>query len=109
MNKELTSESYWSRYWKNKPKIDGSIIEKNFLFHDVLETYVPRKQDISFLEIGGYPGMWAIYFAKFWSAKSSLLDRYVDRDVIRALSDTNGVENIDVIEGIGKYGIDQTA
>lgn len=99
MNKELTSESYWSKYWKKKPKIDGSIIGKDFLFHDVLETYVPKKQDISFLEIGGYPGKWAIYFAKFWSAKSSLLDRYIDHDVIRALSDINGVENIDVIEG----------
>jgi SAM-dependent methyltransferase len=99
MNKELTSENYWSKYWKSKPQIDESKIEKDFLFHDVLEKYVPRKQDMSFLEIGGYPGMWAVYFAKFWSAKSSLIDRYADRDVIQALSNKNGVESIDVIEG----------
>ena len=99
MNKELTSESYWSKYWKNKPKIDESVIKKDFLFHDVLEKYVPRKKDMSFLEVGGYPGMWAIYFAKFWFAKSSLVDRYVDRDVMRALLNKNGVDRINVIEG----------
>jgi SAM-dependent methyltransferase len=99
MNKELTSESYWSKYWKSKPKIDESTVGEDFLFHDVLEKYVPKKQDMSFLEVGGYPGMWAIYFAKFYSAKSSLLDRYADRNVIQALSKKNFVENIDVIEG----------
>ena len=99
MNQELTNESYWSKYWKSKPAIDESIIGKDFLFHDILEKYVPRKKEMSFLEIGGFPGMWAIYFAKFWSAKSSLLDRYADRDVIQSLSKKNGIESIDVIEG----------
>jgi SAM-dependent methyltransferase len=99
MNEELTSESYWSKYWKSKPKIDNSIVEADFLFHDVIEKYVPKKADLSFLEIGGYPGMWAVFFAKFWGARSSLLDRYIDRDVIQSLSKTNGVDTIEVIEG----------
>ena len=99
MNKELTSENYWSKYWKNKPKIDELIIKKDFLFHDVLKKFVPKKKDTRFLEIGGYPGMWAIYFAKYWSAKSSLIDRYVDVDVIQALSKKNNVKKIEVIEG----------
>jgi len=99
MNKELTSKKYWYEYWKGKPKIDSSIIAKDFLFHEVLNKYVPKKEKITFLEIGGYPGKWAIFFAKYWSANSTLLDRYIDREVIQALSKTNAVENINIIEG----------
>ena len=99
MNEELTSKKYWSKYWKTKPKIEGLIIEKDFLFHDVLSKYVPKKQKINFLEIGGFPGQWAIFFAKYWGANSTLLDRYIDREVIQALSTTNAVKNINIIEG----------
>ena len=99
MNKELTSKKYWYEYWKSKPKIDSSIIAKDFLFHEVLNKYVPKKEKITFLEIGGYPGKWAIFFAKYWSANSTLLDRYIDREVILTLSKTNAVENINIIEG----------
>ena len=99
MNEELTSKKYWSKYWKTKPKIEGLIIEKDFLFHDVLSKYVPKKQKINFLEIGGFPGQWAMFFAKYWGANSTLLDRYIDREVIQALSTTNAVKNINIIEG----------
>ena len=99
MNKELTNESYWSKYWKSKPNLDASTITQDFLFHDVLEKHIPRKRDMSFLEVGGYPGLWAIYFEKYWSANASLLDRYVDLDVIKNLHEKNQVNNIDIIEG----------
>ncbi len=99
MNEELTIKKYWSKYWKTKPKIEGLIIEKDFLFHDVLSKYVPKKQKINFLEIGGFPGQWAIFFAKYWGANSTLLDRYIDRELIQALSTTNAVKNINIIEG----------
>ena len=99
MNKELTSKKYWSKYWKSKPKIDGLIIEKDFLFHDVLNKYVPKKQKINFLEIGGFPGQWAIFFAKYWGADCTLLDRYIDQETIEVLSRDNEVKNINVIEG----------
>ena len=99
MNKELTSKKYWSKYWKTKPKIKSSIIAKDFLFHDILSKYIPKQQKINFLEIGGFPGQWAVFFAKYWGANSTLLDRYIDRDVIQSLSETNDVENINIIEG----------
>jgi 2-polyprenyl-3-methyl-5-hydroxy-6-metoxy-1,4-benzoquinol methylase len=99
MNEELTNQKYWSKYWKTKPKIDSSIIGKDFLFHDVFNKFVPKKENMSFLEIGGYPGQWAIFFAKYWSADSTLLDRYIDRELIKSLAATNSVNNINIIEG----------
>ncbi len=99
MNKELTSAKYWSRYWRSKPKIDNSVINENFLFHDVIEQYIPKKDNLSFIEIGGFPGQWAIFFAKYWSANSTLLDRYIDRKVIKDLSESNSVNNLNIIEG----------
>ena len=97
--KELTSESYWRKYWKSKLNIDKSIIGPDLLFHDILEKYIPKSDAIRFLEVGGYPGLWAIYFAKFWGADAALVDRYADRDVIKSLGLVNGINNIDVIEG----------
>ncbi len=99
MNEELTNQKYWSKYWKSKPTIDSSIVGKDFLFHDVLNKFVPKKEKMSFLEIGGYPGQWSIFFAKYWSANATLLDRYIDREVILSLAKANAVKNIDVIEG----------
>jgi len=99
MVKELTNKKFWSEYWMKKNKIDCSIIPETFLFHDVLNEYVPKTKKIKFLEIGGYPGQWAIFFAKYWRADSTLLDRYVDMKVIKSLSKVNDVENINVIEG----------
>ena len=99
MNMELTDSSYWAKYWKNKSSVDKSVIGRDFLFHDVLEKYVPRREGMNFLELGGYPGMWAIYFAKYWFAKATLLDRYIDHNVIQALSLKNKVDNIGVVEG----------
>ena len=98
MNEELTSKKYWSKYWKAKPKIEN-IVGKDFLFHDVINKYVPKKEKINFLEIGGYPGQWAIFFAKHMSANSTLLDRYIDREVILSLSKANSVKHINIIEG----------
>jgi len=42
MNEELTSKKYWSKYWKAKPKIEN-IVGKDFLFHDIINKYVPKK------------------------------------------------------------------
>ena len=39
------------------------------------------------------------FFAKYWSADSTLLDRYIDREVIKSLAATNSVNNINIIEG----------
>jgi SAM-dependent methyltransferase len=99
MSNELTSKKYWSNYWQSKPKIDGSIIERDFLFHDVIAKYVPQKEGETFLEIGGFPGQWAIFFSKYRFAKSTLLDRYIDRETIKALSKSNDVSDVGVIEG----------
>ena len=48
------------------------------------------------LEIGGFPGYYAIYFAKYWNYQSTLLDFVVDLKVIKKLIKINGLNQQDI-------------
>ena len=100
VGKEITSTGFWSKYWKSKnKKVDGLEVPEGFLFHDVLSKFISKERKITFLEIGGFPGQWSIFFAKYWQAEVALLDRYIDEKEIGALMKANSVENINIIEG----------
>jgi SAM-dependent methyltransferase len=72
----LTDRNYWKEYWKNYEyeKVPAKVPFKKF---------VPQlKGADSFIEIGGFPGVYAAYFYKQGCKDVSLLDFYIDRDMV---------------------------
>jgi SAM-dependent methyltransferase len=88
-----TWEAYWSKY---VPEIIGS---KN-QFQSLFEGLEDGKGVKSFIEIGGFPGTFAIYFKKFKHYKVSLLDYFISQPIINSLLSKNDIKEneLEVIE-----------
>ena len=85
MQEKLTDRRYWVEYWANYQyeKIPSRV---------VYEDYLPLCQGASsFIEIGGFPGINALYFYKHVCPDVSLLDFYCDREMVNELERRNGI------------------
>jgi SAM-dependent methyltransferase len=81
----ITTQSDWQDYWKNY-RFDR--IPDNVVF----EKYMPLlKQGESFIEIGGFPGIYAAYFYKQGITDVTILDFYMDSKIVRKLEKINHI------------------
>lgn len=81
----LTDRNYWKEYWKNYEygKIPSKVPFKKFL---------PKLHEInSFIEIGGFPGVYAAYFYKRGCPDVSLLDFYIDKNIVNKFEKINNI------------------
>lgn len=73
----LTDRDYWRKYWQSYQydKIPSKVPFRKFL---------PKLSSAnSFIEIGGFPGVFAAYFyTKQKTSKVYLLDFYVDEEIV---------------------------
>ena len=76
----LTSKDYWQHYWKSH-SLQGPLSE--VFFSEFLSFFPKANKDISFVELGGFPGNYAGYFAKNRSYQAFLIDYHIDPKVIR--------------------------
>ncbi|MBT4652046.1 MAG: class I SAM-dependent methyltransferase [Candidatus Pacebacteria bacterium] len=95
MNTGLTSKSFWLKYWQTKDLVIP--IKKNYPFSDLFQKYCSPRQLKTFLEIGGFPGYFAIYLKKHLGYEVSLLDYVVQRKTIHKLLKKNGLKKKDLI------------
>lgn len=81
----LTDRNFWKSYWKNYEyeKIPSKVPFKKFLSKLVNTD--------SFIEIGGFPGVFSLFFYKKGCKKVSLLDFYIDEHIVRNLEKTNNI------------------
>jgi SAM-dependent methyltransferase len=81
----LTDRNFWKEYWKNYKyeKIPSKVPFNKFLSK--------LEQANSFIEIGGFPGVFSTYFYTKGCKKVSLLDFYIDRNIVRGFEKVNGI------------------
>ena len=93
---EFTDKEYWADYWKKYTPI---VVKKDILFSDLLDQM--PEGGLSCLEIGGFPGSYCIYMHKYKHYDSTLLDFYINDDIMDKTLHTNGVQrnDIEVIQG----------
>lgn len=65
-HKELTEQKYWDNRW-NRVRLPAIVSEKSAKSSTqeiikLIDRYLPKKEDITILEIGGAPGRWLAYF-----------------------------------------------
>jgi SAM-dependent methyltransferase len=85
MSNTLTDRNFWKTYWKN---YRYSKIPQKMFFDKHLPSALPGK---TFIEIGGFPGTMSIYFHKRYNCTVSLLDFYIDKDMIHRIEQTNDI------------------
>ncbi len=79
----ITDQSHWKAYWKNYQfdKVPRKVVFKKFM---------PRlSSGKSFIEIGGFPGIFAAYFYKHGIKDITVLDFYMNTDIVRKFEHIN--------------------
>ena len=98
MQKELTTRDFWTNYWNSKDAI--KIINHDFSFHGIFREYLTGKPYHAMIEVGGYPGHYAVFFRKFWHLKTTILDYVIKPQIISRLAKVNGltIKDLDIIK-----------
>lgn len=99
MSNLLTDRNFWVNYWESKTDL-SVIIPSNYLFHRQLADIVSTHQIKTAIELGGFPGYYAVFLKKYLKLEVTLLDYFVHLPITEQLLQTNGlaVDDIKIIE-----------
>ncbi|MGX5690573.1 class I SAM-dependent methyltransferase [Arcticibacter tournemirensis] len=99
MSNTLTDRSFWRNYWESKTGL-AFPVNRNYLFHSLLSDIIKRFNPNSAIELGGFPGYYAIFLKKHFNITSTLLDYFVHHQILEDVLKVNNLtgDDIQVIE-----------
>ena len=99
MSNLLTDRDFWVKYWESKTDL-SVVIPENYLFHCQLAEIVNKNRVKTAIELGGFPGYYAVFLKKYLKLDVTLLDYFVHPPITEELLGTNGLANdaIEIIE-----------
>ena len=95
MDNLLTDRQFWVNYWESKTGLSVSIPE-NYLFHQQLGDLIRKQSVKTAIELGGFPGYYAVFLKKYFQLDVTLLDYFVHQPVTNALLEANQLKPSDV-------------
>lgn len=84
-NNNITDKEYWDNYWRNYryDKIPQKV---------VFEKFMPKLTwGQHFIEIGGFPGIFAAYFYRRGIHDVTILDFHINKEIVRNFEKINGL------------------
>lgn len=96
----LTDRAYWRGYWRAKTEQLVAEVPRSLLFHDVFAALLAQAAPRSAIELGGFPGRYSVYLARYFDLDVTLLDFFVDRELLGQIERANGLDpgRVKVIE-----------
>jgi SAM-dependent methyltransferase len=100
MSNELTDKAFWANYWESKKDL-AFAVPPDYTFHKLLKQVVDEGKIGTAIELGGFPGYYAIFLEKYFNLKTTLFDFYVHQPVLKEVLAANQIDEKDiaVIEG----------
>ncbi len=95
MDNLLTDRQFWVNYWESKTGLSVNIPE-NYLFHKELGAIIKTRNVKTAIELGGFPGYYAVFLKKYFKLDVTLLDYFVHQPVTNALLQANGMVESDI-------------
>ena len=95
MDNLLTDRQFWVNYWESKTGLSVNIPE-NYLFHKELGAIIKKRNVKTAIELGGFPGYYAVFLKKYFKLDVTLLDYFVHQPVTNALLQANGMRESDI-------------
>ncbi len=95
MSNTLTDRSFWRNYWESKSGL-AFPVNRNYLFHSLLSDIIERVHPKSAIELGGFPGYYAIFLKKHFSIDSTLLDYFVHPQILEKVLKENDLTQNDI-------------
>jgi SAM-dependent methyltransferase len=99
MSNLLTDRDFWVKYWESKTDL-SVVIPEDYLFHRQLADAVSKNGIKTAIELGGFPGYYAVFLKKYLKLDVTLLDYFVHPPITEELLRANGLANdaIHIIE-----------
>ncbi|RZK50837.1 MAG: class I SAM-dependent methyltransferase [Pedobacter sp.] len=96
---QLTDREFWLNYWESKTGLAVEI-PSNYLFHAELYEIITRDKINTAIELGGFPGYYAVFLKKYFQLEVSLLDYFVHKPITDELLKNNNLkpDAIQIIE-----------
>ncbi len=91
---ELTDRSFWKDYWQTK-KFNIEV-PRNFLFRKEFDKITQKHKIKTAVEVGGFPGIFSIFLAKYYNVKATLIDFFLPENKVIELLSWNGMQQGDV-------------
>ncbi len=100
MSNQLTDRNFWAHYWESKQGLAFKV-PAGYTFHKVLEDVVKKYGIKTAIELGGFPGYYAIFLKKYLAVKATLFDYYIHPLILTDVLKINGLDehDIKIIEG----------
>jgi SAM-dependent methyltransferase len=95
MDNLLTDRAFWVNYWERKNGLSVNI-PADYLFHQELGSLIKGQQVKTAIELGGFPGYYAVFLKKYFKLDVTLLDYFVHQPITNELLETNGLHESDV-------------
>jgi SAM-dependent methyltransferase len=95
MSNLLTDRAFWVNYWERKSGL-SVVIPSNYLFHDQLEAIIKKQHVKTAIELGGFPGYYAVFLKKYFKLDVTLLDYFVHEPITNELLQINSLESKDI-------------
>ena len=93
MSNLLTDRDFWVKYWESKTDL-SVVIPENYLFHRQLADIVNKENVKNAIELGGFPGYYAVFLKKYLKLDVTLLDYFVHQPITEQLLKANGCKVI---------------
>ncbi len=100
MSNELTDRKFWANYWESKTDL-AFAVPANYTFHQLFKKLMANKPIKTAIELGGFPGYYAIFLKKYFGLDTTLFDFYVHQPVLEQVLAANQLnqQDVKVIEG----------
>ncbi|WP_448636263.1 class I SAM-dependent methyltransferase [Pedobacter panaciterrae] len=95
MGNLLTDRQFWVNYWESKTGLSVSIPE-DYLFHKELADIINGQKVKTAIELGGFPGYYAVFLKKYFKLDVTLLDYFVHPPVTNSLLQANQLNEADI-------------
>lgn len=95
MENLLTDRAFWVNYWEQKTELSVDI-PANYMFHEQLAKIIHTQKVKTAIELGGFPGYYAVFLKKYFDLEVSLLDYFVHPPITGKLLQKNGLDEKDI-------------
>lgn len=91
----LTDRAFWVNYWESKKGL-AVHLPSNYLFHAQLADVIRKNGVKTAIELGGFPGYYAVFLKKYFKLDVTLLDYFVHPPVVKELLEKNDLAEKDI-------------
>ncbi|MBK0378022.1 class I SAM-dependent methyltransferase [Mucilaginibacter segetis] len=95
MENNLTDRSFWKAFWESRIGLIFKL-KPTYIFGDILGKIIAEKKVKTAIELGGFPGYYAIYLKKYQHLKTTLLDYFIHHELVEQLLKVNGLQKDDI-------------